>query len=562
VKYASGQNPYLKQGPNQFWSTGVSAPIKNEQKISFYKVQNFLKKNASVASVGSCFATEVGNYLLDSDYKFVTHDKRRHSDSFGFGNVYSSRHLRQWLEVAFGQYDFSNLTWQEYDGKYVDLQTNLLEHFESAEALLHNRSEIVQRIKRVISDSDLLIVTLGLTETWETPSGETLAMCPGTLKGAFDSDKHKFHNLNYSEVYDDLNNIEHLIRNFSDRTDLLISVSPVPLTATASEDHVLEATIYSKGVLRAAIGDIAKASKNINYLPSYELITHINKGDYRFSDNLRSVSKAGINYVMDTVLRSDYEVYKKEIFSPLSEELCSDQQLENFNTSKNVSSKDATVFLIGDSHLQRLSEALKDQNINVHGGMIMPGSSFADNKFKLSKGSVIEFEEEAGNLALWKDTYENLNAAKGSAIIITNIGIQAHVLIPKICNKFVRGLLSKSDVGKYFHEYCSDQTSILKHLSKYGKVSFVEDPNFYVFNMHKKFTTQRYNFEVCAHYMKDFTSCNNINYYSLGREIMVEISGNSGDIAPAVASDGIHGSPEYYKILAKKLLEQLPINQG
>ena len=540
----------------------MTAPIKNEKKISFHKLHEFLKKNASVASVGSCFASEVGNYLVDSEYNFVTHDKLRHSDSFGLGNVYSSRHLRQWLEVAFGQYEFSNLTWQEYDGKYVDLQTNLLEYFESAEALLYNRNDIVDRIKRVISDSDLLIITVGLTETWETPSGETLAMCPGTLKGAFKSDKHKFRNLSYNEVYDDLKNIEHLIRSFSDCTELLISVSPVPLTATATDDHVLEATVYSKGVLRAAVGDIAKDLKHVNYLPSYELITHINRGDYRFSDNLRSVSKAGISYVMDTVLRSDYEVYKEDIFSPLSEELCSDQQLENFNTGKNVSSKDATVFLIGDSHLQRLAESLKDQNINVYGGMIMPGSSFADNKFRVSKGSLIEFEEEVGNLALWKDTFEKLNAAKGNAIIITNIGIQAHVLIPKICNKLLRGLLSKSDVEKYFHEYCSDQTTILKDLSKYGKVFFVEDPNFYVFNINKKFITQRYNFEVCAHYMKEFSSCNNINYYSLGREIMIEISGNSGNVAPAVASDGIHGSPEYYKILAQKLLEKLPIEHG
>ena len=45
---------------------------------------------------------------------------------------------------------------------------------------------------------------------------------------------------------------------------ILLTVSPVPLTATAGDDHVLLATTYSKSVLRAGRGPTLPATTTIS----------------------------------------------------------------------------------------------------------------------------------------------------------------------------------------------------------------------------------------------------------------------------------------------------------
>jgi len=80
----------------------------------------------------------------------------------------------------------------------------------------------------------------------------------------------------------------------------LLTVSPVPLTATASGEHVLAATIYSKSVLRAVAGQLFHERANVEYFPSYEIITSsLSRGAY-FESNLRSVRADGVKAAMDT----------------------------------------------------------------------------------------------------------------------------------------------------------------------------------------------------------------------------------------------------------------------
>jgi len=86
----------------------------------------------------------------------------------------------------------------------------------------------------------------------------------------------------------------------------------VPLVATYEDEHVLNATIYSKSVLRAAAGMISKLRDHVDYFPAYEFITgNFNKGKY-FKENLRDIEPNGVSYVMShfkkNYLRTDTQV--------------------------------------------------------------------------------------------------------------------------------------------------------------------------------------------------------------------------------------------------------------
>jgi len=86
------------------------------------------------------------------------------------------------------------------------------------------------------------------------------------------------------------------------RLKTIVTVSPVPLTATASDDHVLTATTYSKSVLRGVCGELFQRNRFIDYYPSYELITAPSSRGIFYEPNLRSVSGAGVSNAMKLFL--------------------------------------------------------------------------------------------------------------------------------------------------------------------------------------------------------------------------------------------------------------------
>lgn len=78
----------------------------------------------------------------------------------------------------------------------------------------------------------------------------------------------------------------------------LLTVSPVPLIATASSNHILVANQYSKSVLRAVAGDLSNVRSDVDYFPSYELIASHPFGNKFYDSNLRTVTDEGVKWVM------------------------------------------------------------------------------------------------------------------------------------------------------------------------------------------------------------------------------------------------------------------------
>jgi hypothetical protein len=90
-----------------------------------------------------------------------------------------------------------------------------------------------------------------------------------------------------------------LAREKNPKMKFLLTVSPVPLTATATDQHVLPATIYSKSVLRAVAGALSQKHDFVDYFPSYELIaSHPMRAMY-YMPNLRNVAAEGVAQAMD-----------------------------------------------------------------------------------------------------------------------------------------------------------------------------------------------------------------------------------------------------------------------
>jgi hypothetical protein len=182
---------------------------------------------------------------------------------------------------------------------------------------------------------DAFIFTLGLTEAWVNKHNDrAYPTAPGTIAGSYDPEVHAFKNFAYNEVYDDFVEFYSLVRRHKPDFKVLLTVSPVPLTATATDNHVLLATTYSKSVLRAVAGALAYNFRHIDYFPSYELIASPwSRGSF-YDTNLRSVTATGVAAVMRIFFDQHRTAQSMQRFEeqPLSadEVICEDVLLDAF----------------------------------------------------------------------------------------------------------------------------------------------------------------------------------------------------------------------------------------
>lgn len=129
-----------------------------------------------------------------------------------------------------------------------------------------------------------------------------LPMAPGTIAGAWSERQYTFKNFSFAEIHDHFLEYRKLLlsRSNPNRPRFLLTVSPVPLTATATSGHVRGgvATTYSKSVLRAVAGELANEFGDVDYFPSFEIICNPWAPQTYYSSNLRSVSASGVQTVM------------------------------------------------------------------------------------------------------------------------------------------------------------------------------------------------------------------------------------------------------------------------
>jgi surfactin synthase thioesterase subunit len=309
---AERANPYRSLPPRSFWRTGVAEPAVDDIG-DLWQPKFAVGQDAPILTVGSCFARHIGRALLEAGMNFYDAEpappgltaaerEARHYGEFSFrtGNVYTAAMLRQWLSWAFGESTRPAGVWVE-GGRYVDPYRPAVEPggYPSAEAVRAARDETLAAIRGAVTRAGCLMVTLGLTEAWhDTDDGTVYPVCPGTVRGTFDGRRHVFRNATFADVYRDLSAAVALARAANPDLCVVLTVSPVPLTATATGGHALVASTYSKSVLRAAAGQLASELGYVDYFPSYELITGAPFGARFFGPNLRTVSPEGVAFVM------------------------------------------------------------------------------------------------------------------------------------------------------------------------------------------------------------------------------------------------------------------------
>lgn len=297
-------NPYATKGPESFWKQAVATPSPDE--ICPVPAKRFrLDSRDAIATAGSCFAQNVAKFLKERrsvrflEAEPIAPDKP--SFSALYGNIYTARQLVQLAEEALGERKPLDIVWRRADGRFVDaLRPGVFpQGFADAAAALGARDGHLKAVQGLLSICTLFIFTLGLTEGWRSiHDGTVYPLAPGVGADPADAAAFEFHNFTYGEVQGDVRRFIALMARVNPAARILLTVSPVPLTATYTDEHVLVATTYSKAVLRAVASAAAAEHENVFYFPAYEIITgNFSRGRY-FEDNLRTITPEGVAHVM------------------------------------------------------------------------------------------------------------------------------------------------------------------------------------------------------------------------------------------------------------------------
>jgi len=306
------KNPYENLPDKSYWKKAVGN-VSPFNISDMYNPKFPVERDASIAAAGSCFAQHISRNLKSRGYRFLDYEPpmpgltKEEQNRFGldlysarYGNIYSMGQLYQLAQRAFEKYVPEEEYWTKGNRFYDPFRPGVEPNgFDTKEALIKDTKYHLNCVRKLIRDADILIFTFGLTETWISKNdGSILPTCPGTVAGKYDPTRYVFQNSTHSEVLHHAEKFIAFVKKRNPNLKFIFTVSPVPLTATASGEHVLPATIYSKSVLRSVCGELHSKYDFVDYFPSYEIISSYPYRGMFFEPNMRSVTDDGVAFAM------------------------------------------------------------------------------------------------------------------------------------------------------------------------------------------------------------------------------------------------------------------------
>ena len=221
--------------------------------------QPIIGESTRVIGVGSCFASYFLLWLADNGFNRALEDSP-HNALIRYGSSFENAAvIAQQFRWAFEGLDAAGLKWIDKDK----------EVFEASE-------ERRRLVRRTLESTDVLVLTLGLSEVWyDERAGEPLWRA--LTRRHYDPQHHVFRIETVADTLRSLETIESIRRRHLPGMKIVFTVSPVRLRATFRPVSAISANAASKAILRAALDEFLRArpqllNRELFYFPSYEIV--------------------------------------------------------------------------------------------------------------------------------------------------------------------------------------------------------------------------------------------------------------------------------------------------
>ena len=245
-----------------------------------------IRSGETIFTIGSCFARNIEHHLAALGCRvpmleFTLPPSEWSGGANGAMNKFHPPAFRQCLEWTAGVYDRDGeVTWEDCqpfafawpDGRVFDMDMGVTAPVTQARFI--ERRQHIYDIFSTVFQADCLMMTPGLIEAWrDRTTGLYLHEPPTQKVMVADRDRWELEILSYDQCQADLLAAIDVVRARNPAVKVLLTTSPVPMSATFSGQDVRVANAYSKSVLRAVCGAATMQRPLVDYFPSYESAT-------------------------------------------------------------------------------------------------------------------------------------------------------------------------------------------------------------------------------------------------------------------------------------------------
>ena len=269
-----------------------------------------IKRDASVFTIGSCFARHIEFALADHGLTVPALAFRVPPEELWAGtglrtgilNKYTPFSMLNEVEALLGDGDGSEFLIESGEDRWWDGQLHTTESVPLARAL-KRRLKIRTLYDDAIRNSALVIITLGLTEAWWDAERQIYLneTAPKPLVDRYPG-RFFFELLSIEKIIGAVRRLTALLHGINPDQKVLLTVSPVPFARSFSGKDAIIANSYSKSALRVAAEICAAEHDWVDYYPSYESVTSSDRA-LAWEDDLVHVRPEMIKANVDRMVR-------------------------------------------------------------------------------------------------------------------------------------------------------------------------------------------------------------------------------------------------------------------
>lgn len=296
----------LAGGDEQKWPD-ISARFASQPFVVEHQPGFELDMASRFFCLGSCFARNIEEHLIYRGADVLSKRVVSPAEEWpwrvnGFMNKFTTQSMLQelrWLETP--PADPKDFLVETTRG-WRDLQLAPELVASPLERALERRRYLAEDYFPRLRQADVVLMTLGLNEVWydrtlgvhlnAPPSPWTVRREPGRYA------------VDVTDVGDNVAALEEIrarLKALNPEMKIILTVSPVPMGATFSGRDVAVANTLSKSTLRAAADAFQMAHADVDYFPSYEIVT-LSAREHAYAADCLHVADQIVSHVMATFL--------------------------------------------------------------------------------------------------------------------------------------------------------------------------------------------------------------------------------------------------------------------
>jgi hypothetical protein len=242
-----------------------------------------ISRDAFIFTMGSCFARNVEGELIRKGFRVASESFELPREDYYNPEIHGSRTALNKYSVHSMYFEFFRVleTLTLPDDGFVRVPSDLWYDPHCSQVKprpLEEARSLRQQVTATtdtVRNADFVFLTLGMTESWcdlELRVPINLPPKPEILRHL--PQRFGFVNMAFAGVRLALDGLMQLVwKHCGHQVKFIITVSPVPIQTTFTDLDVIRANNYSKAVLRAAAEELAARYENVDYFPSYDILT-------------------------------------------------------------------------------------------------------------------------------------------------------------------------------------------------------------------------------------------------------------------------------------------------